>query len=125
LRSQPIKGLVNAAAMARMTIAEAMTNIMWAKISAIEDIKASGNWMYAAKLPGEGAKMWDACLALRDGLMSLGVGIDGGKDSLSMAAKVGDEIVKVRLARLPNRFDAPPLTLPFRSLARRPPESSP
>ena len=91
---QPIKGLIDAAAMARMAIAEAMTNIMWAKLSAIEDIKASGNWMYAAKLPGEGAKMWDACVAMRDGLMKLGVGIDGGKDSLSMAAKVGDEIVK-------------------------------
>lgn len=43
---QPIKGLVNAAAMARMSVAEAMTNIMWAKMSKIEDIKASGNWMY-------------------------------------------------------------------------------
>jgi phosphoribosylformylglycinamidine synthase len=91
---QPIKGLVDAGAMARMTIAEAMTNIMWAKLSAIEDIKASGNWMYAAKLSGEGAKMWDACVAMRDSLMQLGVGIDGGKDSLSMAAKVGSEVVK-------------------------------
>lgn len=91
---QPIKGLINAAAMARMTVAEAMTNIMWAKISKIEDIKASGNWMYAAKLPGEGAKMYDACEALRDSLLALGVGIDGGKDSLSMAARCGDEVVK-------------------------------
>jgi phosphoribosylformylglycinamidine synthase len=91
---QPIKGLINAAAMARMTVAEAMTNIMWAKISKIEDIKASGNWMYAAKLPGEGAKMYDACEALRDALLELGVGIDGGKDSLSMAARCGDEVVK-------------------------------
>jgi phosphoribosylformylglycinamidine synthase len=91
---QPLKGLLNSAAMARMTVAEAMTNIMWAKISSIEDIKASGNWMYAAKLPGEGAKMYDACEALRDSLLCLGVGIDGGKDSLSMAAKCGDEVVK-------------------------------
>jgi phosphoribosylformylglycinamidine synthase len=91
---QPIKGLVSSAAMARMTVAEAMTNIMWAKISKIEDIKASGNWMYAAKLPGEGAKMYDACEALRDSLLALGCGIDGGKDSLSMAAQCGDEVVK-------------------------------
>lgn len=91
---QPIKGLIDSAAMARMTVAEAMTNIMWAKISKIEDIKASGNWMYAAKLPGEGAKMYDACEALRDSLLALGVGIDGGKDSLSMAARCGDEVVK-------------------------------
>lgn len=91
---QPIKGLIDAAAMARMTVAEALTNIMWAKISCIEDIKASGNWMYAAKLPGEAAKMYDACKALRDALLSVGVGIDGGKDSLSMAARCGDEVVK-------------------------------
>eukprot|EP00590_Aulacoseira_subarctica_P005815 CAMPEP_0172434518 /NCGR_PEP_ID=MMETSP1064-20121228/70674_1 /TAXON_ID=202472 /ORGANISM="Aulacoseira subarctica , Strain CCAP 1002/5" /LENGTH=836 /DNA_ID=CAMNT_0013182747 /DNA_START=1359 /DNA_END=3869 /DNA_ORIENTATION=+ len=91
---QPIKGLVNAAAMARMSVAEAMTNIMWAKMSKIEDIKASGNWMFAAKLPGEGAKMYDACEALRDALLHLGMAIDGGKDSLSMAANCGEEVVK-------------------------------
>mmetsp|Transcript_8863 Transcript_8863/g.13229 ORF Transcript_8863/g.13229 Transcript_8863/m.13229 type:complete len:1223 (-) Transcript_8863:255-3923(-) len=91
---QPIKGLIDSAAMARMTVAEAMTNLVWAKISKIQDIKASGNWMYAAKLPGEGAKMYDACEALRDSLISLGAGIDGGKDSLSMAAQCGDELVK-------------------------------
>ena len=91
---QPIKGLIDSAAMARMTVAEAMTNLMWAKISKIEDIKASGNWMYAAKLAGEGAKMYDACEALRDSLLTLGAGIDGGKDSLSMAAQCGDEVVK-------------------------------
>ena len=91
---QPIKGLIDSAAMARMTVAETMTNLVWAKISKIQDIKASGNWMYAAKLPGEGAKMYDACEALRDSLISLGAGIDGGKDSLSMAAQCGDELVK-------------------------------
>lgn len=32
--------------------------------------------------------MWNACAALRDLLLVLGVGIDGGKDSLSMAAQV-------------------------------------
>lgn len=91
---QPIKGLIDSAAMARMTVAEVMTNLVWAKISKIQDIKASGNWMYAAKLAGEGAKMYDACEALRDSLMVLGAGIDGGKDSLSMAAQCGDEVVK-------------------------------
>lgn len=91
---QPIKGLIDSAAMARMTVVEAMTNLMWAKISSIEDIKCSGNWMYAAKLPGEGAKMYDACEALRSCLLELGVSIDGGKDSLSMAARCGEEVVK-------------------------------
>ncbi len=38
-------------------------------------------------MPGEGAKMWEACEALRDAMVFLGPAIDGGKDSLSMAAK--------------------------------------
>lgn len=32
--------------------------------------------------------MYQACSALRDCMRQLGVGIDGGKDSLTMAAKV-------------------------------------
>ena len=42
---------------ARMTVGEALTNLVWAKITALGDVKASGNWMWAAKLPGEGAKV--------------------------------------------------------------------
>ncbi|MBI4684619.1 MAG: phosphoribosylformylglycinamidine synthase [Nitrospirae bacterium] len=85
---QPIKTIINPAAMARLTVGEALTNIVWAKISALEDIKCSGNWMWAAKLPGEGAMLYDAAVALRDIMLELGIAIDGGKDSLSMAAKV-------------------------------------
>eukprot|EP01041_Mallomonas_annulata_P005255 gene5255-10511_t len=91
---QPIKGLISPAAQARMTVGEALTNMVWARISSLQDIKASGNWMWAAKMPGEAAKMWEACVAMCDLLKALGPAIDGGKDSLSMAAKVGSEIVK-------------------------------
>jgi phosphoribosylformylglycinamidine synthase len=95
---QPIKGLLSPQAMARMSVGEALTNIIWAKVSRLEDIKCSGNWMWAAKLPGEGAGLYDAAIALRDILTALGIAIDGGKDSLSMAAKVvgraDTEIVK-------------------------------
>lgn len=93
---QPIKGLISPAAQARMTVAEALTNLMFARISrgGLKDVKASGNWMWAAKMEGEGAKMWHACVALRDCLQALGPGIDGGKDSLSMAARAGEETVK-------------------------------
>src|SRR3989337_147975 len=73
---QPIKGLINPQAMARMSVGEAITNIMWAKIRSIEDIKCSGNWMWAAKLPGEGARLYDAAIALRDILIELGIAID-------------------------------------------------
>jgi phosphoribosylformylglycinamidine synthase len=91
---QPIKGLLNPAAMARLTLGESLTNLVWARVSAMNDIKASGNWMYAAKLPGDGADLYDACVALRDSMIKLGVAIDGGKDSLSMAAAAGGETVK-------------------------------
>ena len=96
---QPLKGLIDPAAMARMSVAEAVTNIMWARISGLGDIKCSGNWMWAPKLPGEGADLYDAAAAMRDIMIGLGIAIDGGKDSLSMAAKVTDpsgatEIVK-------------------------------
>jgi phosphoribosylformylglycinamidine synthase len=86
---QPVKTLIDPAAMARLTVGETLTNLVWAKISRLQDVKCSGNWMWAAKLPGEGSRLYDAAVALRDIMIALGIAIDGGKDSLSMAAKVG------------------------------------
>lgn len=57
-------------------------------------MKCSGNWMWPAKLPGEGAALVDACRAMCDVMGKLGIAIDGGKDSLSMAARVEDKTVK-------------------------------
>ncbi|MDA8100874.1 MAG: phosphoribosylformylglycinamidine synthase [Nitrospiraceae bacterium] len=85
---QPLKELIDAAAMARMSVAEAVTNIVWAETSGLGDIRCSGNWMWAPKLPGEGARLYDAAVAMRDIMIRLGMAVDGGKDSLSMAAKV-------------------------------------
>jgi phosphoribosylformylglycinamidine synthase len=98
---QPVKGLISPQAMARMSVGEALTNIIWAKVSALEDIKCSGNWMWAAKLPGEGAKLHDAAVALKDILRELGIAVDGGKDSLSMAAKVFDSPGKEEIVKSP------------------------
>eukprot|EP00403_Amphidinium_massartii_P040668 CAMPEP_0178433096 /NCGR_PEP_ID=MMETSP0689_2-20121128/32728_1 /TAXON_ID=160604 /ORGANISM="Amphidinium massartii, Strain CS-259" /LENGTH=1332 /DNA_ID=CAMNT_0020055111 /DNA_START=36 /DNA_END=4034 /DNA_ORIENTATION=- len=89
---QPLKGLAgdaeSCAAMGRLAVAEAVTNLMWVKIPSLDSIKVSGNWMWAAKLPGEGPKMYDIANALSDMMVELGICIDGGKDSLSMAARV-------------------------------------
>ena len=91
----PLKGLVSNAAQARMTVAEAVTNLMGAPITKLADAKCSGNWMWAAKLDGEGADLWDTAIAMRDAMLELGLAVDGGKDSLSMAAKAPDgEVVK-------------------------------
>jgi phosphoribosylformylglycinamidine synthase len=50
--------------------------------------------MWAAKLRDEGGKLVKTCDAMCDFMKKVGVAIDGGKDSLSMAAKCGDEVVK-------------------------------
>lgn len=57
-------------------------------------MKCSGNWMWPAKLPGEGADLFYACKAMCDVMKQLGIAVDGGKDSLSMAAKVGEQNIK-------------------------------
>ncbi|CAL8270906.1 unnamed protein product [Arctogadus glacialis] len=91
---QPIKGLVSPEAGARMAVGEALTNLVFAKVTELKDVKCSGNWMWAAKLPGEGSTLWDACQAMCQVMGQLGVAVDGGKDSLSMAARVGKDTVK-------------------------------
>ncbi|KAK2168781.1 hypothetical protein LSH36_14g05035 [Paralvinella palmiformis] len=91
---QPIKGLVNPVYGARMTVGEALTNLVFAPITDLKDVKCSGNWMWPAKLPGEGALLYDTCAAMSEVMKELGVAVDGGKDSLSMAARVGSDTVK-------------------------------
>ena len=96
---QPIKGLLDPAAMARLAVGEALTNLVWAPVSALPDVRVSANWMWAAKLPGEGAALHDAAVAMKDIMLELGMAVDGGKDGISMAARApdgrgGDETVK-------------------------------
>jgi phosphoribosylformylglycinamidine synthase len=85
---QPVKELIDPAAMARMSVGEALTNIVWAKTSGLGDIRCSANWMWAPKLPGEGSRLYDAAVAMRDVMIEFGMAVDGGKDSLSMATRV-------------------------------------
>jgi len=91
---QPIKMLVNPAAGARMAVGESLTNLVWARIDDLDQVKCSANWMWAPKLPGEGAAMRDAAEAMAQAMITLGMAVDGGKDSLSMATMVADEVVK-------------------------------
>jgi len=91
---QPIKILINPEAGARMALGEALTNMVWALISDLGHIKCSVNWMWAAKLPGGGAALYRAAVSLGKLMKEIGIAADGGKDSLSMAAQVEQEIVK-------------------------------
>nr|XP_025719929.1 phosphoribosylformylglycinamidine synthase [Callorhinus ursinus]XP_025719930.1 phosphoribosylformylglycinamidine synthase [Callorhinus ursinus] len=94
LGEQPVKSLLEPKAAARLAVAEALTNLVFALVTNLRDVKCSGNWMWAAKLPGEGAALADACEAMVAVMAALGVAVDGGKDSLSMAARVGSETVR-------------------------------
>ncbi len=98
---QPVKELLDPAAMARMSVGEALTNIIWAEVSALGDIRCSGNWMWAPKLPGEGSRLYDAAVAMRDLMIAFGIAIDGGKDSLSMAAKVTNRDGSAEMVKSP------------------------
>lgn len=62
---QPLKGMISAAAMARLAIGEALTNLVFARATSLEDVRCSINWMYAAKMGYEGVSMWDAAVSVR------------------------------------------------------------
>jgi phosphoribosylformylglycinamidine synthase len=91
---QPIKMILDPAKGARLAVSEALTNIIWAGLSGLDDIKCSVNWMWAPKLSGEGVAIYEADLSMRDFMISLGIAADGGKDSLSMALRDGEETIK-------------------------------
>lgn len=93
LGEQPLKGLINPRAGARMALGEMITNMIGAGGISLNGIRTRINWMCAAKLKGEGAPLYDAAIATRDAMITLGIASDGGKDSLSMAAKVAGELV--------------------------------
>jgi len=104
LGEQPIKGLINPGAGVRMAVAEALLNMAGVVVSDVGEIKCSGNWMLAVKQPGEGAWLYDAARAVRDLLVQLGVAIDGGKDSLSMASRGFDSEGESVLVKAPPEF---------------------
>ncbi|MDQ3563295.1 MAG: phosphoribosylformylglycinamidine synthase [Pseudomonadota bacterium] len=77
--------LIDAPAAARMAVAEAITNIIAARIPRLSDVALSANWMAASGHPGEDARLYDAVRAVAMELCpALGVTIPVGKDSLSM-----------------------------------------
>ncbi|MEX1074233.1 MAG: phosphoribosylformylglycinamidine synthase, partial [Burkholderiales bacterium] len=86
---------VNAPASGRMAVGEAVTNIAAARITSLDRVKLSANWMAAAGSPGEDAALYDTVEAVAIDLCpQLGISIPVGKDSLSMrTAWDGKEVV--------------------------------
>ena len=90
---QPIKGIMNNISGVEMSIGEMLTNLIFCKVSNFNEIKCLGNWMWSPKLPGQGYLLYEAANHCAYVLKKLKIGIDGGKDSLSMNTKLNNDIV--------------------------------
>lgn len=84
---QPIKSLVNPEKMARMALTEMITNMIFAKITELSDVRFSANWMYPLNFEGEKYNLYSACKSMCQMAKGLGIAADRGKDSLSMSYK--------------------------------------
>ncbi len=90
----PLAALANPEAGSVLSIAEALTNIVWARLpNGIESVSLPANWMWPCKNQGEDARLYKAVEACSDFACSLGINIPTGKDSLSMTQKYGDKKV--------------------------------
>lgn len=90
----PVAGLVDPASGSVLSIAESLTNIVWAPLThGIKGISLSANWMWPCKNPGEDARLYDAVEAASRFAIALDINIPTGKDSLSMTQKYGKETV--------------------------------
>jgi len=90
----PAAGLIDPAAGSILSIAEALTNIIWAPLSnKLKSVSLSANWMWPCKNPGEDTRLYSAVKAASDFAIALGINIPTGKDSLSMTQKYKDQVV--------------------------------
>jgi phosphoribosylformylglycinamidine synthase len=90
----PMAGLIDAGYGSVLSIAEALTNIVWAPLTEkIKSVSLSANWMWPAKNPGENARIYHAVKAASDFACAIGVNIPTGKDSMSMTQKYPGDVV--------------------------------
>lgn len=90
----PVAGMIDPAGGSILSIAEALTNIVWAPMTdQIRSISLSANWMWPAKNPGENARIYHAVEAASRFACALGINIPTGKDSMSMTQKYKDDVV--------------------------------
>lgn len=90
----PVSALVDPVAGSQLSIAEALTNIIWAPIeNGLSGVSLSANWMWPAKNEGENARLYKAVEAVSDFACDLGINIPTGKDSMSMTQKYKDGVV--------------------------------
>ncbi|MDR1160788.1 MAG: phosphoribosylformylglycinamidine synthase [Tannerellaceae bacterium] len=90
----PQAGIVDPAAGAVLSIAEALTNLVFAPLAGqLAGVSLSANWMWPCRNEGEDARLYAAVEAASAFACDLGINIPTGKDSLSMTQKYGDKKV--------------------------------
>ncbi len=93
----PQAGLISPAAGSRLSVAEALTNIVFAPIEeSIDGISLSANWMWPCRSQkGEDARLYEGVKALSDFCCDLKINVPTGKDSLSLSQQYpgGEKII--------------------------------
>ena len=93
----PQAGLASPEAGSVLSVAEALTNIVWAPMAdGMDSISLSANWMWPCRSQeGEDARLYSAVKALSDFCCALHINVPTGKDSLSLTQQYpnGEKII--------------------------------
>ena len=83
----PQAGLASPEAGSVLSVAESLTNIVWAPLAeGLNSLSLSANWMWPCRSQeGEDARLYSAVKALSDFCCAINVNVPTGKDSLSMS----------------------------------------
>ena len=88
----PQAGLADAAKGSVLSVAESLTNLVWAPlVDGLDGVSLSANWMWPCRAQkGEDARLYEGVEALSRFCREIGVNVPTGKDSLSMTQKYPD-----------------------------------
>ena len=88
----PQAGLASPEAGSVLSVAESLTNIVWAPLAdGMNSLSLSANWMWPCRSQeGEDARLYKAVEALSDFCCELGINVPTGKDSLSLSQQYPD-----------------------------------
>ncbi|MBQ7222195.1 MAG: phosphoribosylformylglycinamidine synthase [Bacteroidales bacterium] len=87
----PVAALINPASGSRLSISEALTNMVWAPLTkGLNGVSLSANWMWPTRNEGEDSRLYSAVKGASDYAIVLGINIPTGKDSMSMTQKYPD-----------------------------------
>ena len=93
----PQAGLASPEAGSVLSVAESLTNIVWAPLTdGLESVSLSANWMWPCRSQkGEDAHLYSAVQALSDFCCDIHVNVPTGKDSLSLSQQYpnGEKII--------------------------------